>query len=435
MSSGARQQIDGNGSNYVVQYLKKREVGQRTSVTALTAKIPRRYVPITRIIDRDRKILSCVILGFSADAEHLVSYERKYTRGGSQSAEEDAYSFYLTLQYWRFNGPVEPLTIVYETELFGAFRFDTEDLRLFSGAIGYVENEQSGLCFVHYKALGGSSYIEHHMSVLPSPTSVKGDSNVINLRYQVYDPVPGALPNFTVITGDENVTLLLNTGASLRVVTFTNAEKHSKSHGSTSQTNQSTFCNTKGFESGSSNPLPWWTTQEICTSQGLPSAEAHCVKNPMPIRQMCFDFEEYIMHVFSVSSVQGQIENYHTEILRFIGRNSVLVHFLVTGIGSGRLHSVISCINITSGEARVISGIHSMEASDDIKTRISSGNTLRELIPDIRSIERKYSARLDAGAEDNWKLSDLNVCQLGRPLSRLQHPLSIYVITGYHGDR
>ena len=53
---------------------------------------PRLTVPIERVIDRDRKMLSCVLLGFLADGDHLVSYS---TRGVDDGDE-------LQLQIWTF---------------------------------------------------------------------------------------------------------------------------------------------------------------------------------------------------------------------------------------------------------------------------------------------------------------------------------------------
>lgn len=53
---------------------------------------PRLTIPIERVVDRDRKMLSCVLLGFLADGDHLVSYSTRDDGGGGD----------LQLQIWTF---------------------------------------------------------------------------------------------------------------------------------------------------------------------------------------------------------------------------------------------------------------------------------------------------------------------------------------------
>ena len=52
---------------------------------------PRLTIPVERVIDDARKMLSCVLLGFTADGDHLVSYSAE---GGE--------NFSFELQIWKF---------------------------------------------------------------------------------------------------------------------------------------------------------------------------------------------------------------------------------------------------------------------------------------------------------------------------------------------
>lgn len=116
----------------VLKYVKERELGRARYLDRgrLCKSLTPCHVPISTIIDEERKILSCVILGFSADSNYLISYQRCFglTPFGEGGSDEDC-SFSFTLQFWLFEGPQNRLRCTYETELFDGEKFETSQLQ------------------------------------------------------------------------------------------------------------------------------------------------------------------------------------------------------------------------------------------------------------------------------------------------------------------
>ena len=74
--------------------LRQRETNTMRERNQIYAQIPiRLQAPIERIVDRERKLLKVVVLGFTANGNHLVAHD---SRGGLSGLEH-------SIQFWTFD--------------------------------------------------------------------------------------------------------------------------------------------------------------------------------------------------------------------------------------------------------------------------------------------------------------------------------------------
>jgi hypothetical protein len=74
--------------------LRQRETNTLHTTKQVYAQIPiRLQAPIERIVDRERKLLKVVVLGFTANGNHLVAHE---SRGGPSGLDH-------SIQFWTFD--------------------------------------------------------------------------------------------------------------------------------------------------------------------------------------------------------------------------------------------------------------------------------------------------------------------------------------------
>uniref|UniRef100_A0A7S0BPK3 Uncharacterized protein n=1 Tax=Rhodosorus marinus TaxID=101924 RepID=A0A7S0BPK3_9RHOD len=402
--------------NSVLHHIRKRELGAVANELEFVESCGKRYVPITTIIDRDCKILRCYLLGFTASATHLVSYVREYSSGSEEDAGGFDHRFILKAQFWNFNGPDTPLTLFKETVLFDGLSFDCDILREDFGELSYIENERSGLCLFHYE-YGASSlgFRETCFCAMTVPYRLTGSQPNSTMIFDVCEASARLNLNESIFEDDRGLTLIVNTGAALKIVSLELREDLSQQGGMETAVDDSR-----------DSPFPWWTVVQSRWETRTTSTSPHIVT------QYSFDMEVYMMEAFQ-SSFKGRIDSYDAKVVAYQENAiSILFHNLQDGISQSKYWATAK-VNASSGEVTLVNGIRSYTVPE------------QGVVPNLAMKDEGISPRKNRnsaeaghcrGRPNNlagiYSLDDRAVRE-GKSLSRLDHPLSTYVIVGYHG--
>ncbi|KAJ8908575.1 hypothetical protein NDN08_005280 [Rhodosorus marinus] len=403
--------------NGVLHHLRKRELGAVANELDFVESCGKRFVPITAIIDRECKILRCYLLGFTASATHLVSYIREYCSGSEEEVGGFEHRFILKAQFWNFNGPDAPLTLFKETILFDGLSFDCDILREDFGELSYIENERSGLCLFHYE-YGASSlgFRETCFCAMTVPYRIRGSQPNSTMIFDVCEASARLNLNESIFEDDRGLTLIVNTGAALKIVNLELREEF----------DQSRPIETTADDSLDS-PFPWWTVVQ-------PSSETRTTStSPHIATQYSFDMEVYMMEAFQ-SSFKGRINSYDTKVVAYQENTiSILFHDLQESSSRSK-YCATAKVNASTGEATVVNGMRSYVVPEPgMVPNMASGDEGVSPRINLNSAEAVHYGGRPNNRAGIYHLDDRAVRE-GKSLSRLDHPLSTYVIVGYHGE-
>ncbi|GMH37260.1 hypothetical protein BSKO_05133 [Bryopsis sp. KO-2023] len=164
----------------IVDRLARRQDGERET-SPFFRKTPRRLLfPVEDIVDAKGALLECIILGFTRDGDHLISYKRR-------DSETPDYS----LQLWKFV-PCQPVELAIEIPLFKTSR-PFQELRMDEMVISeehmsIAVHEVVHSTFLIVHGLPPSCSREcyeppvHHITIIPYRSTTLSNVKVMHLR-------------------------------------------------------------------------------------------------------------------------------------------------------------------------------------------------------------------------------------------------------------
>lgn len=165
----------------IIDRLAERQIGERNSGLFFHKTPDRLIFPLEDLVDARQELLECIVLGFTRNGDHLISYKRNNSN--------HSYS----LQLWKFT-PHQPVTLAIEVPLFGGLypaagtmgeepMFLEDHMR-----IAMHEVVDSTFLIVHGMDSARSTLewdIEpaHHITIIPYHPSTLTQVKVMHLRF------------------------------------------------------------------------------------------------------------------------------------------------------------------------------------------------------------------------------------------------------------
>ncbi|PRP76383.1 hypothetical protein PROFUN_15284 [Planoprotostelium fungivorum] len=293
---------------------------------------PHAIASLDEIIDDRGELRTCIILGFTRDGNHLISYSSTTDNSGAHHffSEEEQHYF---LQIWSFKLKNKSKKIS-EHPLFGGAAIST---RHGSGLrLTIMEDAEQNLFLIHgchnVREDDRSTSEDHHITIVPSPIilfgHVKNDGydplDCIHLRYPCQDPFPSFDPRLNFIS--PNI-MLINTGSAVHCLRMHRAEDHT---GREQRERQYDFDETDWSLDMSQGKMQmsWSCTQPGDLNQvTLLEVNQRTHPNAFGIDgHDCFNAERYLQRmIHTTPQMKGlRLVDYELDILEVIGSHATL---------------------------------------------------------------------------------------------------------------